>query len=64
MNAFEMIPQLVSLDLSHCNIKRVAARAFAQLTSLEKLFLQHNQISELRQKTVESITGEQKPFRL
>ena len=45
-------------------IKRVAARAFAQLTSLEKLFLQHNQISELRQKTVESITGEQKHFRL
>ena len=56
-NAFEMIPQLVSLDLSHCGIKKVAAKAFAQLTSLEKLFLQHNHISELRQKTVESIQG-------
>ena len=55
-----MIPQLVSLDLSHCNIKRVAARAFTQLTSLEKLFLQHNHIAELRQKTIESIKGEEK----
>ncbi len=61
-NAFEMIPQLVSLDLSYCNIRRVAAKAFAQLGSLEKLFLQHNRITELRQKTVESITGKQRAW--
>ena len=56
-NAFEMIPQLVSLDLSHCDIKRVAAKAFNQIEALEKLYLNSNQIKEIKQKTVDTIRG-------
>ena len=56
-NAFEMIPQLVSLDLSHCEIKRVAAKAFNQIEALEKLYLNSNQIKEIKQKTVDTIRG-------
>ena len=41
-NAFEMIPQLVSLDLTSCSIKKVAVKAFAQLNNLEKLYLSNN----------------------
>ncbi len=41
-NAFEMIPQLVSLDLTSCGLKKVAVKAFAQLTNLEKLYLSNN----------------------
>ena len=56
-NAFEMIPQLVSLDLSHCEIKRVAAKAFNQIEALEKLYINNNQIKEIKQKTVDTIRG-------
>ena len=56
-NAFEMVPQLVSLDLSHASIKRVAAKAFSHLGQLQKLTLKNNKLSELRQKTVETIKG-------
>ena len=56
-NAFVMVPELVSLDLSHCNIKRVAAKAFAQLNSLEKLFINHNEIKELKRATVDTFRG-------
>jgi Leucine-rich repeat (LRR) protein len=41
-NAFEMVPQLVSLDLTNCNIKKIAAKAFAHLNNLEKLYLSNN----------------------
>ena len=41
-NAFEMIPQLVSLDLTSCSIKKVAVKAYAQLNNLEKLYLSNN----------------------
>ena len=41
-NAFEMIPQLVILDLTNCNIKKIAAKAFGQLNSLEKIYLRNN----------------------
>jgi hypothetical protein len=37
-----MIPQLVSLDLTSCGLKKVAVKAFAQLTNLEKLYLSNN----------------------
>ena len=52
-----MVPELVSLDLSHCNIKRIAAKGFAQLNSLEKLYINHNEISELKRATVETFKG-------
>ena len=57
-NAFEMIPQLISLDLSDCEIKRIAAKAFSQIIDLEKLYLNNNHIKEIKQKTVETIEGE------
>lgn len=41
-NAFEMIPQLVNLDLTNCNIKKIAVKAFANLQNLEKLYLGNN----------------------
>ena len=50
-------PQMVSLDLSHCEIKRVAAKAFNHVQALEKLYLNNNQIKEIKQKTVETIKG-------
>ena len=56
-NAFDMIPQLIMLDLSYCDIKRVAAKAFSQLEQLQKLNLAHNKLADLRQKTIESIEG-------
>ena len=56
-NAFVMVPELVSLDLSHCNIKRIAAKGFAQLNSLEKLYINHNEIRELKRATVETFRG-------
>ena len=46
-NAFEMIPQLVSLDLTSCSIKKVAVKAFAQLNNLEKLYLSNNRWEQL-----------------
>ena len=52
-----MVPDLVSLDLSHSNIKRVAAKAFSQLDSLEKLYINHNEIRELKRATVETFKG-------
>ena len=52
-----MVPELVSLDLSHCNIKRIAAKGFAQLNSLEKLYINHNEIRELKRATVETFKG-------
>ena len=48
---------MVSLDLSHCEIKRVAAKAFNHVQALEKLYLNNNQIKEIKQKTVETIKG-------
>ncbi len=56
-NAFEMVPQLVSLDLSQCGLRRVAARAFAQLQQLQKLDLSGNQLAELKPKTVDTVRG-------
>jgi Leucine-rich repeat (LRR) protein len=52
-----MVPQLVSLDVSHCSVKRIAAKAFDDLTQLQKLDLSHNKLPEIRQKTVETIRG-------
>ena len=57
-NAFEMVPQLVSLDLSQCGIKKIASKAFAQLDQLQKLYLNKNKLTELRQRSVETIQGE------
>ena len=57
-NAFEMVPQLVSLDLSQCGIKKIASKAFAQLGQLQKLYLNKNKLTELRQRSVETIQGE------
>jgi Leucine-rich repeat (LRR) protein len=55
-----MIPQLVSLDLSNCGIKYIAPKAFQELDQLQKLLLQKNKLQELRQRTVETIEGEQR----
>jgi len=57
-NAFEMVPQLVSLDLKNCRLRRVAARAFESLTQLQKLDLSGNKLTEIRSKTVDTIKGE------
>ena len=56
-NAFDMIPQLVDLDLSNCGIKRIAAKAFVDLEQLQKVKLNNNKLSELRQRTVDTIQG-------
>jgi Leucine-rich repeat (LRR) protein len=56
-DAFEMVPQLVALDLSDCGLRRLAAKAFAHLTQLQKLDLARNKLTEIRHKTVESIAG-------
>ena len=52
-----MIGQLVTLDLSHCGIRRVAAKAFSNLAQLEKLQLNGNNLHEIRPKTIESLRG-------
>lgn len=52
-----MIPQLVTLDLAHCGIRRVAAKAFSNLAQLEKLKLNGNNLREIRPKTIDSLRG-------
>ena len=70
-HAFEMVPQIVALDVSGkvklakyfqfdsdfvegCQIKKISARAFHNIASLQRLHLHNNKLEEIRQKTVDS----------
>ena len=50
-----MVPQIVALDVSGCQIKKIASRAFHNIEQLERLYLHNNKIEEIKQKTVESV---------
>ena len=73
-HAFEMVPQIVALDVSGkvklakysqfdsdfvegCQIKKISARAFHNIASLQRLHLHNNKLEEIRQKTVDSMEG-------
>lgn len=54
--AFRAIRGLVKLDLSNCEIQMVAPKAFEGIEMLESLKLNGNRLSELRLRTVETLS--------
>lgn len=54
--AFRYVPGLVRLDLSHCELQMIAPKAFEGVELLESLKLNGNRLTELRPRTVETLS--------
>jgi kekkon-1 len=55
-HAFSNILSLTKLDVSHCDLQSISASAFEGLVSLHSLKLNGNKLSELRGRTVETLS--------
>lgn len=55
--AFRHVTALTKLDLSHCQITTIASTAFEGVEYLELLRLNGNKLSELKLKTVDTLSG-------
>ncbi|RZF35993.1 hypothetical protein LSTR_LSTR005809 [Laodelphax striatellus] len=55
-HAFRTVPGLVKLDLSHCELQAIAPMAFDGVELLEALKLNGNRLSQLKHKTVETLS--------